>query len=55
MAGTIRSEEVVQELVDRKEGGSTPRDRALEEECRGMFLGQMQGIRSRVTGAFPTI
>ena len=49
------SEEMVQKLVDPKEGGRTPRDRALEEECRGVFLGQMLGIRRRVTGAFPTI
>ena len=46
---------MVEKLVHPVEGASASRGRALKEQCRGMFLGQVLGEVGRVTGPFSTI
>ena len=41
--------------MDRVGGSTTPRDWALEKNCRGVFFGQMLGVGLRVTGSFSAV
>ena len=55
MASSVRPEEVVEKLVDRKRGRTTPRDWALKKNCRGMFFCQMLTVSPRVTRPLSTV
>ena len=51
----MRPQEVVEELVDRERGSTTPRDWALEKDCRGVFFGQMLVVSPWVTGPLSAV
>ena len=55
MVSPVGPKEVIEELVDRKGGSTTPRDWALEKDCRGVFLSQMLVVGFWVTGPFSTV